>query len=83
MLSKLNIWNHNTVIPPKMFECVTENVYRSNIVTEENILFLQTIHLKTVVYIGDHPLDESVSLYFNSFGIQIVSLIQIVMNRSK
>ena len=62
------------VVPPKMFECVTENVYRSNLVTAENIPFLQSIQLKTVVILGKVELDENVTCYFNSFDINIVDL---------
>lgn len=74
MQSKSIIWKNNTIIPPKLFECVSENVYRSNLVTEENILFLQTIQLKMVILLGDAHLDDTVSAYFHSFEIQIVNI---------
>lgn len=71
-LSKSTSWTTSEVIPPKMFECVSEGVYRSNLVTEENIIFLQSIHLHTVIVLGDCALDQSVLSYFDSYGITIV-----------
>lgn len=72
MQSKSTIWKQNVIVPPMLFECVTENVYRSNLVTDENLLFLQSISLKTVVVLGDVHLSESVALYFQSYGICVV-----------
>ena len=55
-----------------MFECVAENVYRSNLITEENILFIDRFNLETVVMIGNNKLNDNVLSYFKSHNINLV-----------
>ena len=71
-MSKSRTWGYTPVIPPNMFECVAENVYRSNLITEENILFIDRFNLETVVMIGNNKLNENVLSYFKSHNINLV-----------
>ena len=63
-----------------MFECVAENFYRSNLITEENILFIDRFNLETVVMIGNNKLNENVLSYFKSHDINLVIDILFIKN---
>lgn len=43
------------LVPPLNFSLVADGVYRSGHPLEINYAFLQRLHLKTIIYIGDRP----------------------------
>ena len=49
-------------IPPRNFNAVLNNIYRSSIPTELNFPFLERLKLKTIVYLSSLPIPESLYL---------------------
>lgn len=72
MLSKASIWSNNVVNPPKLFELVSSHLYRSNMITGNNIDFIESLHLKTIVYIGNSPVEDAVLGFIRARGIRFV-----------
>ena len=55
------------VNPPRLFELVNSHFYRSNMITSSNIDFVESLHLKTLVYVGDSALEDKVQEFINEF----------------
>lgn len=73
MNSKTTIWSNNTVIPPSIFECVISKVYRSNVFSAESFQFINSLNLKSIVYLGEEELSEDVLSFCDYHKISIVS----------
>ena len=69
---KKTIWSHNTVIPPKMFSCVLPDVYRSNLFGSESFSFIESLKLKSIVYLGNETLDEEWVAFCEESNISVV-----------
>ncbi|KAK8816082.1 hypothetical protein WA556_001028 [Blastocystis sp. ATCC 50177/Nand II] len=74
MLSKASIWSNNVVNPPKLFELVSSHLYRSNMITGNNIDFIESLHLKTIVYIGNSPVEDAVLGFIRARGIRFYAI---------
>ena len=72
MNAKKTIWSHSTVIPPKMFSCVLPDVYRSNLFGSESFSFIESLKLKSIVYLGNETLDEEWVAFCEESNISVV-----------
>lgn len=54
-----------TYIPPRNFNAVLNNIYRSSIPTDLNHPFLERLHLKTIVYLSSLPITESLYIFIS------------------
>lgn len=72
MLSRTTIWNDNNVIPPKLFDCVSPGVYRSNRFSKENFSFIEAIGLKYIVYVGNNDVGDEIEKFAKSHSITLV-----------
>ena len=72
MLSKTAIWNCNDVIPPKLFDCVSPGVYRSNRFSKENFPFIEAIGFKYIVYIGNNDVGNEIENFAQDHSITLV-----------
>lgn len=72
MIPKATIWSNNVVNPPRLFELVNSHFCRSNMITSSNIDFVESLHLKTLVYVGDSALEDKVQEFIKSKRIQFV-----------
>ncbi|KAK8790145.1 hypothetical protein WA538_001470, partial [Blastocystis sp. DL] len=74
MNAKKTIWSHNTVIPPKMFSCVLPDVYRSNLFGSESFSFIESLKLKSIVYLGNETLDEEWVAFCEESNISVFQI---------
>lgn len=74
MLSKTVIWNHNDVVPPLLFDCVSPGVYRSNAFGRENFSFIKSLDLQCIVYIGETGVGEEIESFAQKNRIQLVCI---------
>ena len=72
MLSRTAIWNCNDVVPPKLFDCVSPGVYRSNRFSKENFPFIEALGLKYIVYIGNNDVGAEVETFAKAHSITLV-----------
>ncbi|CBK24644.2 uncharacterized protein [Blastocystis hominis] len=77
MLSRTTIWNGNNVIPPKLFDCVSPGVYRSNRFSKENFSFIEAIGLKYIVYVGNNDVGDEIEKFAESHSITLISLFDV------
>ncbi|XP_068665281.1 inositol diphosphatase DSP5-like [Aristolochia californica] len=59
------------LIPPLNFSMVDREIYRSGFPTEENFMFLQSLNLKSIVYLCTEPYPEPNAQFLLSHGIQL------------
>ena len=69
-----------SLIPPSNFGFVEQDLYRSSLPTQSNFSFLQTLHLKTVVYLSQ---DEPSSLFLEFLKEQNVKFCPLLSPDSK
>lgn len=67
--------NTHPFVPPLNFSLVADGVYRSGHPLEINYPFLQKLHLKTIIYVGDRPEkdNEDYRKWAKEQGINLVS----------
>lgn len=75
----VSFFSHSALIPPQNFGYVETDLYRSAIPDEMNFSFLQTLHLKTVVYLS---LDEPAQIFTEFLKEQDIELVRINVGES-
>ena len=58
--------------PPKLFELVSSHLYRSNMISSCNLNFIESLHLKTIVYVGNSAVEDAVLGFIRENGIRFV-----------
>ncbi|PKU81420.1 tyrosine-protein phosphatase DSP3 [Dendrobium catenatum] len=59
------------LLPPSNFAMVDNGIYRSGFPGTMNIGFLETLNLRSVVYLCPEPYPDDMAAYMNSVGIRI------------
>eukprot|EP01059_Diplonema_ambulator_P000383 TRINITY_DN1031_c0_g3_i1.p1 TRINITY_DN1031_c0_g3~~TRINITY_DN1031_c0_g3_i1.p1 ORF type:complete len:227 (+),score=42.57 TRINITY_DN1031_c0_g3_i1:47-727(+) len=62
------------VVPPAMFATVEDGVYRSCIPGMQNMGFIETLGLRTVVVLGNEPLEDAVTKKLQKAGVGVMEL---------
>ena len=65
-------WRSGDLNPPENFAMVWRGIYRSSFVTKRNFQFLQTLRLRTIVYLCPEDYPESHTSFLAENGIQLL-----------
>jgi hypothetical protein len=63
-----------TLKPPNLFGIVENGIFRSNAPLDENLPFLDHLHLRTVLFLSPEVLLRTVVEFFKDRGIQLKKL---------
>ncbi|XP_010268318.1 PREDICTED: probable tyrosine-protein phosphatase At1g05000 [Nelumbo nucifera] len=59
------------LVPPSNFAMVERGIYRSGFPTQSNFGFLETLNLRSIIYLCPEPYPESNSEFLRSHGIKL------------
>jgi hypothetical protein len=63
-----------TLKPPNLFGIVEPGIFRSNAPLEENVPFLENLHLRTIIFLSPEVLLRTVNELFMEKGIRVHNL---------